>query len=1073
MGERWFFLAGEGEYGEESGLARLEHVPHELREMRRTLQSLGMREIPRPPGATGERGLHEVRPELGAWLQSVRTGAQEPPLSVFVYCTGHGERESDDTWGLAMPAHTEWTTALLKPSDIINTLHGGKGDRKKQLFEQAVVVLDACYSEPGAGDAMETRRRQSAAGRAEYDVWVIATARRAQQAQQLAFAHAFAKALSGSDGVQEFIEPSVLVERINGHLPTDSQEVWVSSTDRRGCRVLPDPAYMPRTSPEWLDRELDEWSHLARGRSGRHQPGWYFSGRADEQRRLREFIAGGGPAGPLILRGAAGVGKSALLGHLAVSGRTEWRRLLPPVARRGLILPDGSVHALVTAEDAGVPGLTWQIARALGLDLGNAPTPDDLCDALEDLSPRTVLVDDLHLASDDLVTVVRELLDPLAEYARTTVIAAAGHAPAADEAWQTLRLPVLQLGTDEEDVRAYARARGAEEIADACHGHFGAAVHAVDAFLGTPRGQDAGAGARRAAGKRLTYFHHSLLAARGREDDWCRAMLEPVRAAAAVGHEAGLTAEHWSALATSADRSGRTYTPEEASEAANLLAEALTNTTATDPDPSADPTPDSDPAPAWRLATPVAPESRDQEFAAAVRDCLPVRASGEPGIDWTADLALTALFASAARHFEEAFVAELSSPAFWTALPGGALARQLGGGGARVLPPGVGDGVRRQTAGLHPAERAFQVKLHLLRSGEEARGLKPRDLGAGADVLWATPKDEVPVPDLLAVASGASGDGYVVTTHGDASLRLWNLADGAPLDVAVRSERDGIASHLSLAVVGGKPVVAFVADGAGLLWRPLTGRAPEPLPALDGATAFSLHTDGLLAVARDTRIEVVEPGAGGRTRSLTVPGSSRVTQVYLAGGTGDGRLVATTEFGTVTARVLATGVTAVRRQPLLMPLAQHAVVSSTGRTVGVLDRRGGLYVWDEDHGTRGLEIPATRDGTLAFAVDDSLAAAVGGARKPWLCLRPLIPAEERPASRLPLPDQPVALAFDADGSRLVVTDLRGVFCLDVAPIRPIHRDPTDPPDPPRPAPAGSDPDPPGPSPTTDRSEEAR
>ncbi|MFJ6407491.1 hypothetical protein ACIQK9_18450 [Streptomyces hydrogenans] len=1071
MGERWFLLAGEGEYGEESGLARLEHVPHELTEMRRALQSLGMREIPRPPGVRGERGLHEVRQELGAWLQSVRTGEQEPPLSLFVYCTGHGERESDDTWGLAMPTHTEWTTALLKPSDIINTLHGGGGDRKKELFEQAVVVLDACYSEPGAGDAMETRRRQSAVGRAEYDAWVIATARRAQQAQQLAFAHAFAKALSGSDGTQEFIEPSVLVERINGHLPTDSQEVWVSSTDRRGCRVLPDPAYMPRTSPEWLDRELDEWSHLARGRSGRRQPGWYFSGRAEEQRRLREFIAGGGPAGPLILRGAAGVGKSALLGHLAVSGRTEWRRLLPPVARRGLILPDGSVHALVTAEDAGVPGLTWQIARALGLDLGNAPTPDDLCDALEDLSPRTVLVDDLHLASDDLATVVRDLLDPLAEYARTVVIAAAGHASAADEAWQTLGLPLLQLGTDEEGVSAYARARGAEEIAAACHGHFGAAVHAVDAFLGTPHDQDAGAGARRAAGKRLTHFHHSLLAARGREDDWCRAMLEPVRAAAAVGHEAGLTAEHWAALATAADRSGRTYDPEEAREAANLLAEALTSTTSTPPDPGTGPAPatGTGSAPAWRLATPVAPESRDQRFAAAVRDCLPVRGageSGEPGIDWTADLPLTALFASAARHFEEAFVAELSEPAFWTALPGGVLARQLDGGGARVLPPGVGDGVRRQTAGLQPAERAFQLKLHLLRSGEEARGLNPRDLGAAVDVLWATRKDDVPVPDLLAVASGASGDGYVVTTHGDASLRLWNLADGALLRVAARSAREGIASHLSLAVVGGEPVVAFVADGAGLLWHPLTDTDPEPLPVLDGATAFSLHTDGLLAVARDTRIEVVAPGAGGRTRSVTLPGSSRVTQVYLAGGTGDGRLVATTEFGTVAARVLATGVTAVRRQPLLMPLARQAVVSSTGRTVGVLDRRGGLYVWDENHGTRGLDIPATRDGTLAFAVDDSLAAVVGGARKPWLCLRPLTSAEERPASRLPLPDQPVALAFDAAGSRLVVTDLHGVFCLDVAPIRP-H--------PPRSAPAGSDPDPgpPSPSPTTDRSEEAR
>lgn len=1062
MGERWFFLAGEGEYGEETGLARLEHVPDELRLMRRTLQELGMREIPRPEGAVGERGLHEVRTELAAWLKAVSNGEQEPPLSLFVYCTGHGEQDPDTTWGLALPTYGE-AKELLEPKHIINALYGADRQRKKELFEQAVIVLDACYSEPGAGTAMETRRHQSTVGRVDYDAWVISTARRAQKAQQLAFARAFAKALSRSDGTREFIEPSVLVEQINKYLPTDSQEVWVSSIDRRGCRALPDPAYMPQTSPDWLDGDLDEWSHLARGRRARGQEGWYFSGRREEQQRLREFIAGGGPAGPLVLRGAAGVGKSALLGHLAVCGKTEWRRLLPPVARRGLILPDDSVHALVSAQDASVSGLARRIARAFGgLDLGNAPTPDELCEALEDLPPRTVLVDDLHLVDDDqMEVVVTELLDPLAEYARTTVIASAGHDAAADAVWQRLQLPVFQLGTDDEGVRAYARARGASAVAAACHGHFGAAVDAVDAFLGTSHDGDGGAKAREAAGKRLTIFHRSLLASRDRPEDWCRAMLEPVRAAAACGYEAGLTAEHWAALATAADRSGRTYSPEEAREAAELLGTSVTDTAVMGADAGEGVATPS----AWRLATPVALDPRGQEFAEAVRNCLPVHASGadtagasgEPGIDWAADTALTALFAAAARPFERKFATELSSMAFWAALPGGALARQLVAGGDRLFPEWVVKGVRAQTPELHPAERAFQLKLDFLRSGGDGRGLDLRGSGAGVDILWAT-QDSVAVPDLLAVASDGSGAGYVVTTHGDATIRLWNLADGASLAEAVRSEDDGIASHLALAVVDGEPVVAFVADGVGLLWWPLTGRAPEPLAALDGATAFSLHGD-LLAVAAGMRIEVVELGATGRARSFVVPGSSRVTQVHLGGQASDRRLVATTEFGTVTARLGDTGVPAIRRQPLLMPSTQHAVVSSTGRTVGMVERGGGLFVWDESHGTRSLDIPAVRDGTLAFAVGDSLAAAAGGARRPWLCLLPTTSGDERPISRFPLPDQPVALALDADGSYLVVTDLRGVFCLDVRL------------DPPRPDTV--DPDPPGPSPTTDRSEEAR
>ncbi|MGW2281969.1 hypothetical protein [Streptomyces sp. NPDC001770] len=1043
-------------------MARLENVPDELKLMRRTLTGLGMREIPRPEGSVGERGLHEVCKELGTWLKGVGCGEQEPPLSLFVYCTGHGERANDATWGLALPTYDPWVKSegLLYPQAIIDTLYGDGRHRTKELFEQAVVVLDACYSEPGADEAMGARRRQAAVGSAKYDAWVIATARKAQQAQQLAFARAFAKALSQSGGMQEFIEPSALVERLNGYLPTDSQEVWVSSVDRRSCRALPDPAYMPQTSPAWLDRDLDEWSHLARGRRARYEAGWYFSGRREEQQRLNEFIAGDGPSGTLILRGAAGVGKSALFGHLAVCGKSEWRRLLPPVARRGLILPDDSVHALVSAEHATVSGMTQRIARALGIDLGSAPTPDELCEALEDLPPRTVLVDDLHLVDDGIAAVVTELLDLLTEYARTTVIASAGHDHVADGVWQELQLRVLQLGTDDEGVRAYARARGAGEVAAACHGHFGAAVDAVDAFLGTSRNGNAGAEARKAAGKRLTVFHRSLLASRERPEDWCRAMLEPVRAAAACGYDAGLTAEHWAALATAADRSGRTYSPDEAREAAELLGTSVTDTavrgtaagggTATPP--------------AWRLASPVTRDPHGQEFAAAVRDCLPVHgsgaepagASGVPGIDWAADTALTALFAAAARPFEQKFATELSSMGFWAALPGSALARQLVAGGTRLFPEWVVKGVRAQTPELHPAERAFQMKLAFLRSGGDGRGLDLRGAGAGVDILWAT-RDHVSVPDLLAVASDASGAGYVVTTHGDASIRLWSLADGRLLVEAVRSEDDGIASHLALAVVDGEPLVAFVADGAGLLWRPLTDRAPEPLAALDGATVFSLHGD-LLAVAAGTRIEVVELGATGRARSFVVPGSSRVTQVHLGGQAGDRRLVATTEFGTVTARLGDTGTPAIRRQPLLMPSTQHAVVSSTGRTVGMLERGGGLFVWDENHGTRSLDIPAVRDGTLAFAVGDSVVAAAGGTRRPWLCLLPTASGDERPVSRFPLPDQPVALALDADGSYLVVTDLRGVFCLDIRP------------DPSRPDTV--DPDPPCPSPT-DRSEEAR
>ncbi|MFE6755684.1 AAA family ATPase [Streptomyces sp. NPDC057684] len=168
----------------------------------------------------------------------------------------------------------------------------------------------------------------------------------------------------------------------------------------------------------------DFWLERASGRATVDDPGWYFSGRAEPMAQMINFL--GGPAGVLIVTGAAGSGKSALLSRLVtLSDRsfvTDPRHEAMVAAMAPEVRPKpGSVDIAVLARNKSAREIVDDLLAALG-DEGAAQTRGLPLQALlrrvsdradSEPGPATVVIDALDEA-DDPLALVNDVILPLA-----------------------------------------------------------------------------------------------------------------------------------------------------------------------------------------------------------------------------------------------------------------------------------------------------------------------------------------------------------------------------------------------------------------------------------------------------------------------------------------------------------------------------------------------------------------------------------------------------------------------------------------------------------------------------------
>ncbi|MEU3887399.1 caspase family protein [Streptomyces sp. NPDC029041] len=410
-------------------------------------------------------GLDPTKDQLLTELRAFCTSPQRTPGDyVVVYFAGHGEvREATGEHLLltsdADPADLAFTA--LRTEELARVLID------ETPLRRILLMLDTCDSGSGgaqvAARAVTTDPSWGDADRQRGFV-VLSSTQPYQLATPGAFTHAFTEAVHSVatvGKVPDHLPLGAVVDVMHGRQDpeTSTQRVVLDAVRLTGQL----PAFLPNPrrsgTGDRIDAMLQLWTEQRALREEEFQQellpkaraafayhpagaadaisGWHFTGRREALRALTSWltrqagpVAGPGSVAPapaerddaspadtgspaLVVTGAPGSGKSALLGLVAALTHRQWNAAVPLKALdlpETAVPPPGSVTAAIYARGATEADVRAGIAAAVGTD---ARSTGALIEHLHHRSePTTVIVDAVDEASDP-VDLVNSLLRPL------------------------------------------------------------------------------------------------------------------------------------------------------------------------------------------------------------------------------------------------------------------------------------------------------------------------------------------------------------------------------------------------------------------------------------------------------------------------------------------------------------------------------------------------------------------------------------------------------------------------------------------------------------------------------------
>ncbi|MFE3554275.1 AAA family ATPase [Streptomyces sp. NPDC059193] len=396
--------------------------------------------------------------ELRAFLGKENLAAAEYQEAVVVYITGHGVRRVAPRHFLTLAETDEerpFATAF-PTSELVTAVLDSES-------EHVLVLVDSCFS--GTLDTELTSLLEALGkDRRGHDGAAVVTAGD-HDVQPLVGSFTERVALAWErmrDEAAGYTAPYLSFqewEQLLDEVGWDERGVeknlvdarWiVPRSRRRGLSAcLPNPRYRPPVSTAGpalrqlaltttaADADADEeadaldefWPERASGRTAADDAGWYFSGRAEQMSRMTGFLRDG--EGVLVVTGAAGSGKSALLARLVTlsdPGFTADPRHAAMVAAipESLRPEPGAIDVAVLARNKSAGAVVQDLVTGLGHGHGGQPSgPAAAHLPLQSLlrqvmertgtsrGPVTVVIDALDEA-DDPLAVFNDVVLPLA-----------------------------------------------------------------------------------------------------------------------------------------------------------------------------------------------------------------------------------------------------------------------------------------------------------------------------------------------------------------------------------------------------------------------------------------------------------------------------------------------------------------------------------------------------------------------------------------------------------------------------------------------------------------------------------
>jgi tetratricopeptide (TPR) repeat protein len=417
-----FFGVGVGVYDHPQAFGPLK-AAEEVADLAKVMAGYGYAVLPSPP--------HPALEDAFGLLDELASTALASESCLVVLWAGHGEPTENGGLHLvsrnSRPGQIQQVTssAMVKAA-----LRSGAS--------QILVLLDTCFAEAGAMEAMAVARRieeSLPSDGAQRWIGILPAALAYETARDGVFGAQLLQLLrEGPTDPALRLRWSAHNAGIRGDDVIDCLVKQWRSLDQtlvplmRGNAgvMLPNPRYdrMAR------DVMVEQLLVAARGISA-NEEGDFFTGRVEPLADLVAWI-GRGEVGVALVSGPAGCGKSALLGRVAaLSDPRDRKRILEEEALCHADPGERSVAAAVAARGANVADLVRRLEAELVLS-GLLPERADesrnrleLLGAVERLdqkgTPPLLLIDGLEEAGSELTQIVAELLRPLAGVARLLI----------------------------------------------------------------------------------------------------------------------------------------------------------------------------------------------------------------------------------------------------------------------------------------------------------------------------------------------------------------------------------------------------------------------------------------------------------------------------------------------------------------------------------------------------------------------------------------------------------------------------------------------------------------------------
>ncbi|MFF7634624.1 caspase family protein [Kitasatospora sp. NPDC008050] len=319
---RYLIAAGTRRYRHHPELPAAEPDVHQVVEL---FTGMGYQRV--LPAVSADPSAPDFEDALADWCANAGLTAEDV---VVLYYAGHGERTSGGRYRLACtdsdPARPRSWLSLPNLAEVF-----ANSPLRNVLF-----VIDACHA-AAAGSEIGTVTDALVAARARSDAygsgtWVLGSARHRDLAGDGAFAVRLAEACALGDGPsQRYLSPATVADRVNQAFLAGGQRqrATCSSVDQSERPPFFDnPRFDPHAEACAADGTgsgeiSDASSHFdprGRGVEHVHDPGSYFTGRGHALTALRAHLDGPGGRSALVVTGAPGSGKSAVLGRLVLDG---------------------------------------------------------------------------------------------------------------------------------------------------------------------------------------------------------------------------------------------------------------------------------------------------------------------------------------------------------------------------------------------------------------------------------------------------------------------------------------------------------------------------------------------------------------------------------------------------------------------------------------------------------------------------------------------------------------------------------------------------------------------------------